>query len=147
MLGLHPLRQGPDRVIAVSCKSWQHGFRPAAELEAIAKNKTLRGRDAWKAFRELTTPKWSEAFVSTVRARTGAEQFTYMLAVAVLKGDRTAWETHAPFRAALDGAPIRIVTFAEMAAEVQGRLTKTLASTEVGRMLQMFQVAGWGPPG
>jgi hypothetical protein len=29
-----------------------------------------------------------------------------------------------------------------MVTEIQGKLTMTLAATEVGRMLQMFQAAG-----
>lgn len=36
---------------------------------------------------------------------------------------------------------ITIMTFQEMVTEIQGKLTTTLASTEVGRMLQLFLAA------
>lgn len=142
VLGYHPTLDGDRKVIAVSCKSWQGGFNPASEIAAIEKGKVVRGRQAWKAFRELTVPKWSEAFVRTVRDATGTDRFTYVLAVAKLVGDRAVWETYKPFCDALDGNPVTILTFHEMVSEIQSELTTTLAATEVGRMLQMFQAAG-----
>jgi hypothetical protein len=42
VIGLHPSRQGVDRVWVVSGKSWQAGFDVASKLEEITKNKTLR---------------------------------------------------------------------------------------------------------
>lgn len=142
VVGIHPTLEGSERVVAVSCKSWQSGFNPASEIDAIRHDKVRRGRKAWQAFRELTVPKWSEAFVDAVRDATGSGEFTYMLAVAKLSGDRTVWEQYQPFQDALGGNPVKILTFAEMVAEIQSELTTTLASTEVGRMLQMFQAAG-----
>jgi TolA-binding protein len=61
VVGVHPLRTGDDRVVAVSCKSWQGGFNPAAELDAIAQNKIVAGRERWKPFRELVSPKVQES--------------------------------------------------------------------------------------
>lgn len=87
-------------------------------------------------------PKWSEAFVKAVADATGTERFTHVLAVARLKGDRSTWESYRPFREALGGNPVTIWTFHDMVSEIQSELTTTLASTEVGRMLQMFQAAG-----
>jgi hypothetical protein len=46
-----------------------------------------------------------------------------------------------PFRTALGGNPATIITFREMVIEIQGKLTTTLAATEIGRMLQMFLAA------
>jgi hypothetical protein len=37
---------------------------------------------------------------------------------------------------------VTIITFREMVNDIQGKLTRTLAGTEVGRMLQMFHAAG-----
>jgi hypothetical protein len=124
-----------------SCKSWQSGFNPRSEINAIEQAKIRRGRQAWQAFRELTVPKWSEGFRFAVSQATGSERFTYLTAVARLSGDRSAWENYEPFRAALGGNPLKIVTFREMVQEIQAKLTTTLASTEVGRMLQMFLAA------
>ena len=142
VLGFNPLRQGPARVVAVSCKSWQSGFRPASEIAAIEANKTLRGRKAWQAFRELCVPKWSEAFVDEVRRRTGEAEFTHVTAVSRLRGERRVWEEHGPFREALQGNPVELWTFAEMVGSIQGALTMTLAATEVGRLLQLMAASG-----
>ena len=50
VLGFHPSLTGPNKVMAVSCKSWQGGFRPNYWLTAIKENKTVNGRPAWKTF-------------------------------------------------------------------------------------------------
>jgi hypothetical protein len=141
VLGFHPKLKGYAWVVAVNCKSWQDGFKPTALITAISSEKTLSGRPAWKGFRELTVPKWSEAFVRAVKDATGSDRFTYMLAVAHVKGDRSLWQSHPPFLNALNGNPIRVITFDDMVANIQKKLTKTLAATEVGRMLQMFKLS------
>ena len=88
VIGIHPNKSGPEKIVVVSCKSWQGGFNPASKLEEIEKNKRVSGREAWKGFRELTEPKWSQAFCEAIKLATGSEEFTYMLAVAKLNGDR-----------------------------------------------------------
>lgn len=142
VLGFHPKMEGNSKVLAVTCKSWQSGFNPSSELEAINNDKTRRGRKAWKAFRELTVAKWSEAFLTAVREATGTDHFTYALAVTRVVGDRTPWEQHKPFRDALEGNPVRILTLRDIIVDVQSEVTTTLAVSEVGRMLQLFRVAG-----
>lgn len=142
VIGLHPKKNGPGKVLVVSCKSWQSGFHPASKIDAITHDKARRGRKAWQAFRGLTVPKWSEAFVEAVEKATGTREFTYVLAVAKVNGDKSVWEAHQPFQDALEGNPARILTFREMVLEIHSELTTTLAATEVGRMLQIFQAAG-----
>jgi len=142
VIGFNPTKEGPNRVWAVSCKSWQHGFDPKALISAIENDKVLNGRAAWKGFRELCRPKWSEAFVTAVRAATGTGEFTYVTAVTHLRGSRETWESYPPFRNAMNGNPVRVVTFREMITETQTVLTRTLAATEIGRMLQLFGAAG-----
>ncbi len=141
VLAIDPRLSGPQAVIAVSCKGWQSGFNAGSEIDAIVNDKTIRGRKAWQYFRELCVPKWSEAFVKAVRDATGADEFTYALAVAHVRGDKTVWENHQPFLDALDGNPIRLITFQDMISEIYDDLGTTLAATEVGRMLQMFRAA------
>ncbi|NQV79362.1 MAG: hypothetical protein HQ495_02360 [Alphaproteobacteria bacterium] len=141
VIGYHPLIEGDRKVMVISCKSWQQGFNPASELDAIVNDKVRRGRKAWQAFRELTAPKWSEAFVKAVKDATGSDRFTYVTAVTRLSGDKSVWEAHEPFRKAIGGNPVIILTFREMVLEIQGKLTTTLAATEVGRMLQLFAAA------
>jgi hypothetical protein len=142
VIGYHPARQGHDRVWVVSCKSWQSGFDPAAELRNIRLDKKVRGRKAWQGFRELVKPKWSEAFLRKVRDATMQQEFTYVLAVTKIRGDRTIWEQVPEFIDALEGNPIRVLDLSDMLQTISPGLTKTMASTEVGRMLQLFKAAG-----
>lgn len=147
VIGYHPRKEGEQKVMAVSCKSWQGGFRPAYQIKAIEENKVVNGREAWKAFRELTVPKWSEAFLKAVKDATGEDQFTYVTAVTRCKGEKSIWENHLRFRDALGGNPVTIMDFSEMVSEIQSELTTTLAATEVGRMLQLFSATGYGATG
>jgi hypothetical protein len=141
VLGFNPLLEGPAKVWAVSCKSWQYGFNPASELRNITEDKVVRGRHAWKAFRELINPKWSEAYIEAIKSCCGTDEFTYVLAVAKLKGDKSIWENHQEFSQAVNDNPIKIITFREMIKEIYSNLGTTLAASEVGRMLQMFKAA------
>lgn len=142
VVGVHPLRIGADRVVAVSCKSWQGGFNPMAEIEAIAKKKIVAGRERWKPFRELVSPKWSDAFLRKIKDTTGTTEFTYITAVTRVNGDKAVWEQHEAFRKALNGNPIRVLDMRELLATVLPKLTTTLANTNIGRMLQLIKAAG-----
>jgi hypothetical protein len=142
VMAYNPKLRGPNRVWAVSCKSWQAGFNPAARIRAIAGNKVLGGREAWRGFRELVKPKWSDAFVAAVSNATGQSKFTYVTAVTKLIGDRDCWEQNAGYRKALQGNPIKIITLKEMLDEVWGEIGTTVAGTELGRTLQLFRAAG-----
>jgi hypothetical protein len=138
----HPTLSGVSRVLVVSCKSWQGGFNPAVELKHIKDKKIVRGREAWKSFRELVIAKWSDAFVSAVESATGQREFTYVLAVTKVVGDKTIWETNPEFIQAINGNPLRILDLREMLNAISPVLSTTLAGTEVGRMLQLFKAAG-----
>lgn len=142
VLGYHPLRQGPTKVVAVSCKSLQEGFDPKWELAAMRENRTVGGRDAWRRYRELWNPKWAKAFRTTVHARTGADQFTYVTAVTHLIGAREPWERCQEFERNL-GCSIRVLTLQEMIGEVLGGLHgTTVANSQLGRTIQLFRAAG-----
>jgi hypothetical protein len=141
VLAFHPNLKGARRVLAVSCKSWQTGFNPMAHIAAIEGNKKLNGRQAWQGFRELCSPKWSEAFIHTVKEATGSSKFTHVLAVARIRGDKKIWECHQPFIEAIGGNPVRIIAFDEMVRAIDQGLGTTLAATEVGRLIQMFRAA------
>lgn len=142
VIGYHPTLKGSERVWVVSCKSWQGGFSPEAELRNIEEKRVVRGRDAWKSFRELVVPKWSEAFISAVQAATGTNEFTYVLAVTKVNGDKAVWECSDVFSRALRGNPIRVVELKDMLSAIYPALGTTLAGTEVGRMLQLFKATG-----
>jgi hypothetical protein len=147
VIGYHPKRSGTDRVWAVSCKSWQAGFRVDAKLEELERDKIVSGRRAWKAFRELMKPKWSEAFVEAIEAETGTRKFTYVLAVTRVVGDRRHWETYPRFTEAMQGNPIRMLDLSEMLHQLQDRSTTTVASSEIGRVLQLMWAAQRGTGG
>jgi hypothetical protein len=142
VIGYNPLLKGADRVWVVSCKSWQIGFNPKTKITEIEHGKVSSGRQAWKSFRVLASPKWSEGFISAVQRATGQKTFTYVTAVTKLTGDATIWETHQPFVDAMGGNPIKVITLQQMLEEVYGQLSHTLAGTEIGRMLQLVRAAG-----
>jgi len=142
VLGVHPIRKGRDRVIAVSCKSWQGGFNPKSEIEALTANKIRSGRERWKTFRELIKPKWSEAFIDAVVAATGSSRFIYVTAVTRIDGDKSLWEQHRPFIEAIGENQIRMIDMREIITSVLPKLTTTVANTSIGRMLQLMKAAG-----
>ena len=145
VVGLHPKRDGADRVLVVSCKSWQRGFDPKAWINAIEGKKIRGGREAWRGFRELEKPKWGDALVAKVEELTGATQFTYITAVTKLIGSKTAWQEHAPFQENLHGNPIKILTLHEMLDTIYGKAKMAVAPSEVGRLLQVIKASGWRP--
>ena len=80
--------------------------------------------------------------MAAIKAATGTDRFTNVLAVARVIGDKAVWENHKPFREAIVGNPLKIITFRDMVTEIDEELGTTLAATEVGRLLQMFRAAG-----
>jgi len=142
IVGFHPLHKGPDRVWVVSCKSWQGGFSPRANISYIEKEKTVFGREAWRRFRELANKKWANALIREIRERTGSKQFTYVTAVTKLVGDKSQWERYDLFRKNLRGNPIKVLTLREILADVYQKATRTVASSEVGRLVQIIKASG-----
>jgi hypothetical protein len=148
VIAVNPRCCGADRVHVVSCKAWQGGFNPAAKVDEIVNNKIVSGREAWKGFRELCSPKWSEAFLQAVKDATGAHEFVYCTVVTVLlnPNDRLTWENKPEFRAAIGGNEIRIITLSDILNYLWPALTKTPAASEIGRALQLMKAAKWAPP-
>jgi hypothetical protein len=145
VVGFHPMRQGADRTLVVSCKSWGAGFDPKKRIELIEKNKRIAGRPAWKSFRELVKKKWADALIAEIHRLTGSEKFTYVTAVTKLRGDESAWREYTPFRANLRGNPIKILTLQEMLSELYRKTNTSVASSQVGRLLQVIKASGWRP--
>ena len=140
---VNPHRRGASKVWVVSCKSWQGGFNVRSKLEELEQNKRRSGRESWKFFRELMSPKWSEAFREAVFRETGTRRFTYVTAVTRLSGDKAQWEKHERFRHALGGNPIRLLALAEMVAELLPGITRTPSSSDIGRTLQLLKASGF----
>ena len=145
VVGFHPMRRGADRVWVVSCKSWQTGFDPGAKIASIGGNKIISGKHAWRAFRELVKKKWADGLITEIKRLTGSTKFTYVTAVTRLKGDPTFWHKYPPFRTNLRGNPIKILTLQDMLNDLYKKTNTTVASSEVGRLLQVMKASGWNP--
>ncbi len=145
VVGFHPMRKGAERVWVVSCKSWQIGFDPKDRIEAIEKGKIREGRPAWQSFRELVKPKWANALLGEIERLTGTTQFTYVTAVTKLIGTATVWEQKETFKKNLGGNPIRILTLQDMLSDLYGKTKTTVASSSIGRLLQVIKASGWTP--
>lgn len=141
LIGLNPNLAGYEQVLVVNCKSWQHGFNPTAELDAIINQKIRRGRKAWQGFRELCKPKWSEAFLNTVYELTGTQKFTYAMAVTKLIGNPEPWVNYKPFRLAIQDNPMKFLSLADLTSGIRHWNTTTPAATDVGRMVQILEAA------
>lgn len=145
VVGFHPMRKGTDRVWVVSCKSWQIGFDPKERIVSIEGNKVISGRQAWQGFRELVKRKWADGLIAEVERLTGSKQFTYVTAVTRLRGDASIWEHYQPFQDNLRGNPIKILTLQGMLSNLYSKTNTTVASSEVGRLLQVIKASGWKP--
>ena len=143
ILAIDPQRRGADRVWVVTCKSWQGGFNPEWWMNAFDTRKTAAQKRAWKRFREITSEKWAEAFCRRVAYLSGSRSFTYVVAVTKLNGDRASWEANPNFRRMLRGNKIRVLTVDEMLRDVLPRVGTTMASTEIGRLLQVVKASGF----
>jgi hypothetical protein len=147
VIGFNPKLEGANRVWVVSCKSWQSGFSPNYWISKLVdKDKKVSRREAWKFFRELVSEKWGGAFKARIKELTGTEIFTYVIAVTKLTGDKSKWVEwveHEQFRKNLDGNPIKILTVKEILDFMSENKTKTVASSDVGRLLQVIRASDW----
>lgn len=145
VVGFHPMREGIDRVWVVSCKSWQAGFDPKRRIQLINGNKKISGREAWQSFRELVKKKWADGLIAEIEKLTGSRKFTYITAVTRLRGEAAVWQNHQPFIDNLHGNPIRILTLQEILSDLYEKTDTTVASSEVGRLVQVIKASGWKP--
>lgn len=143
VLAIHPLKDGSEKVLAVNCKSWQSGLNPSRKIKEIEEGKVISGRKAWKSFRELYSPKWSEAFIEKVNLAAGSDKFTHVTAVTKIKGDRAIWETNKTFINRLGGSPVRLISLSEILDDIYPSIQQTPAPSNVGRLLQIIKASGW----
>jgi hypothetical protein len=129
----------------VSCKSWQSGFDPREKIAAIEGEKIRSGRQSWRAFRESVKKKWADSLIAEIERLTGSTEFTYVTAVTKLRGEASVWEQYPSFRNNLRGNPIKILTLQEMLSDLYSKTKTTVASSEVGRLLQVIKASGWKP--
>jgi hypothetical protein len=151
VLAVNPTASGHDRVLVVTCKSWQSGFWP--ELELSRMEKKVSGRLGWQRYRELWIPKWSTALAREVKRQTGEDSFTHVTAVTILGDARTrrngkkpsteCWLTHERFRVNLPMAKFVVLELEDMVAEIMTRMSTTVENSPLGRTLQLLHAAGY----
>jgi len=143
VIGLNPLVLPPHKVVAISCKSWQDGFRAQREIEAIANHtRKVGGRARWKTYRELTSPKWARAFRKKVKELTGESRFEHWI-VCTKFGDpecEKAWTHNAEFRKNLT-PHLCIVSLDTIFHETAHKIGTTPANSELGRLIQLLKAA------
>ncbi len=146
VLGIHPHLTGADSVMVVGCKSWQDGFDIFGMVKALVSEPDRRvgNKEAWKHFRELVVPKWTESFLEAVKNATNSGVFTYVTALTIAcdEHNKALWENNPKFGTALRGNPLRIVTLHDMLTEVFSKLGTTVESSQFSRTLQLIKSAG-----
>jgi hypothetical protein len=146
VIGFHPAKSGPDRVKVVGCKAWQDGFEIEKMRQALVSNQNqiFGNKEAWKHFRELVNPKWTEAFLQAIKGATGSDDFTYVTAVTVSYdlSNKDRWENETTFKSAMRNNPVKIVTLQEMLGEVFQKLGTSVESSQFSRTLQLIKAAG-----
>ena len=147
VVGYRPIGPTNDRVIVVSCKSWQTGFNPRRKLTELREDAGPRKRHTWRHFRELWIPKWSEAFRGEISRLTGEETFSYRIAVTRFQGDdsetwATSWAEDPTIKVNLPGCSVGFLTLEEMWGTMLNELKRTPAASEMGRLAQLLKAAG-----
>jgi hypothetical protein len=147
VVALHPTRTGPERVLVVTCKSWQTGFNPRKKLMELRENSGPRRRPTWQHFRELWIPKWAEAFRNEIARLTGQDEFAYRIAITRFQGDSPEawaeeWHDDPTVRTNLPGCSIGFLTLEEMWTTLLTELRRTPAASEIGRLAQLLKAAG-----
>ena len=145
VLAVHPQKTGPASVLAVSCKAMQEGYSPIGWLNAASAGKTYRGRRAERArmhHREIWDPVWNRAHRKAVKNLTGADTYTYVLAVTKLEkpewGDIERWRDNEVIGPNLDGLDLRVLTFEEMWSRLRSTVRTRVEPSHIGRLAQML---------
>jgi hypothetical protein len=145
VIGINPKKRGIDRVIVVTCKSWQGGFHTERLLAQLRGEKKNPKRETWRHFRELWKLKWSEAFRKEIEQRTGAKTFAYKIAVTRLIGHGDEWSADETIAKNLPGCSVGFLEMEEMWTTILGKLTERPAPSELGRLAQLLKAAGVTP--
>ncbi len=150
ILAINPKKIGYDRVVAISCKSWQGGFDPSFWIKQIKRKGKISGRAAWKSFREIANDKWASAFRKKIAELTGTKRFTLRIVATKVTGGNDAcseFEKCGEFRKRLGRNPIEIRLLSTILHELNKRgaamKTNTPASSDIGRLLQVIRASGF----
>lgn len=89
----------------------------------------------------ITITAAEHALIAEIEQLTGSAQFTYVTAVARLRGDATAWEQYQLFRDNLRGNPIKILTLEEMLNGLYKRTNTAVAGLEAGSPMELVHAS------
>ncbi len=142
VIGFHPCLLSPRKVVAISCKSWQEGFSPQWEIDAIKSKKEVAGRERWKTYRELVSPKWGRAFCRKIKGLTGESSFEYWIVCTRLDEPEAevTWTSNAEFQKNLT-SHLKIVSLEKIFRETVAKISTTPANSELGRLIQLLKAA------
>lgn len=140
IIGVNTKDRTHESIIAVSCKSWQGGFRPEWEIENIKKNKKVYGRESKLRYRELALKKWALAYRRKIQELTGKTTFTYAIAATVVNGDSTAWVENKDFKQMLT-PHLKVIALKHIFNEISQDITTTPAPSTIGRLIQVLKSA------
>lgn len=146
VVAIHPKKIGLDKVIVVSCKSWQGGLN----LKSLDKMNNLYERQDYKSreikiFKDLFHPIWTEALIDKVFQLTGRRTFIFYLALTRYIGkkkDVVMWEDNYVFKKNLPGCMVKIIDFKHMLEGVNDLIGLTPEHGELGRTLQLIKASG-----
>ena len=143
IVGFNPLKSPPQRVVAVNCKSWQDGFWAQWEIEMIADHsRMISGRERWRAYRELASPKWARAFRHKIAELTGESKFEHWIVCTRFRDpeNEQAWIKNTEFHRNLT-PHLCIVSFDTIFRETVQKTGTTPANSELGRLIQLLKAA------
>ncbi len=141
IIGVHPKKSGIEKVIVVSCKSWQVGLDINVYLRLFkeAPDTIVGGKKITKTFRELMEENWAKALKKKVYELTGEKKFKFYLAVIKYRGSKKDWENFSIFKENLPSCEINLIDMKSMVFEIQKFLTTTPANSELSRLLQLIK--------
>lgn len=160
LLGLSNRERGINKVIVVTCKSWQGGFNLGKWLRVFdekpiynERNEKFTPREKWKYFRELTSDKWIKAFLDKIENETGQRKLIYYIAVTRLSNHKldyrnleTPIKISKRFQKHNGQIVLRVITLEDILKDYSDRITHkattSLESSEVGRLLQLINASG-----
>jgi hypothetical protein len=150
IISYNPIKK---QTTVVSCKSWQNGFNVKTYLNYLEKDKMkiISGRSVWKSFRELTDELWAEAFLQKIQDETGSKNFKYIIAVTkLINKDFKADFCNSPTflniltEKGKNKVTIDFLTIEEIIDSFQlSASSHTVESSEIGRILQLLNAAGY----
>lgn len=142
VIGFNPQKSSPHKVIAANCKSWQTGFWVDWEVNIIANRGSVSGRERWRSYRELASPKWGRAFRNKVFELTKQTKFEHWIVCTKLGDPQNEkyWTKNTTFQKNLTPF-LRIVTMEAIFRETESKISTTPANSELGRLIQLLKVS------